>query len=209
MKIKLKHSEITKQICHEFTIDFKNEYEFKEHTLQKEDLPDFSIGFITGTSGSGKSLLLKTFGEPENIIYNEDDAVASHFKNYKEAAEKLQAVGFNSITQWLLPRRALSQGQGYRVDLAMQLKSGMISDEFTSTIDRNTALGLSNSIQRYIREKNLKNIVLAGVHKDVIPFLKPDWIYCTDTRKLTISLCSYDITDLDKKEFRRKPFMTL
>jgi ABC-type ATPase with predicted acetyltransferase domain len=80
----------------------------------------------------------------------------------------------------------------------------MVRDEFTSTIDRNTAMGLCNSVQRYIRDKNLTNVIFAGVHQDVIPFLKPDWIYNTDERTLTINKDKYDMTVKDNKPYFMK-----
>ena len=202
MTITLKESDITKEIQKMFTIKYQKEYTFNEHILNI-DFP-FNIGFITGQSGSGKSVLLKTFGTEDIIEWNDDDAVCSHFKNTTDAVERLQAVGFNSVPQWFLPRKALSQGQGYRVDLARSLHSNMVRDEFTSTIDRNTAMGLCNSIQRYIRTKKLTNIIFAGVHRDVIPFLKPDWIYDADTRTLTLNKDEYDMEIKDSKPYFMK-----
>ena len=202
MTLTLKESDITKEIQKMFTIEYKKEYTFNKHSLNI-DFP-FSIGFITGQSGSGKSLLLKTFGKEDIIKWNNNDAVCSHFNDATDAIERLQAVGFNSVPQWLLPRKVLSQGQGYRVDLARSLKSNMVRDEFTSTIDRNTAMGLCNSIQKYIRSKKLSNIIFAGVHQDVIPFLQPDWIYNTDTRLLTINKDQYDVEIKENKPYFMK-----
>ena len=202
MTVKLEESEITKAVCEMFTIEFQDEYTFNEHNLDIDF--KFNIGFITGQSGSGKSLLLKTFGKEQSITWKDNEAVCSHFKNTNDAINRLQAVGFNSVPQWLLPRRILSQGQGYRVDLARSLKSNMVRDEFTSTIDRNTAMGLSNSVQKYIRSKNLTNVIFAGVHQDIIPFLQPDWIYNTDDRILTINKDKYNMEIKENKPYFMK-----
>jgi len=209
LKTELKETDITKEICKNFTIDYTTHYEFKVPYLDKSVLPEFNIGFITGQSGSGKSLMLKEFGEEKTINWRDNDAVCSHFENYDDAVNRLQAVGFNSIPQWLLPYKILSQGQQYRVNLARAIESNSVRDEFTSTIDRNTAMGLCNSLQRYIRTNDLKNIVFAGVHQDVIEYLRPDWVYYTDDDSLTINSAVYDITDIDKKEFTKKPFMKI
>ena len=204
MKTKLVDSSITEQIKKNFTIEIGDTYEFLEHSLDDVNLPkDFNIGFITGVSGSGKSLLLKRFGTEETPTWDSNEAVSSHFKDYNDAVQRLQAVGFNTIPQWLLPYRILSTGQKYRVNLARTIKSNTVMDEFTSYIDRSTALGLCNSLQRYIREHNLKNIVFSGVHKDIIPYLKPDWVYDT-CGTLTINSETYELTDLSSGQFERK-----
>ena len=208
LKTKLKPSSITEQVCKEFTYEWNPIFEFEVPELDISKLPkDFNIGFITGTSGSGKSLLLKQFGTEETITWNDDNAVCSHFENYEDAVNRLQGVGFNSIPMWLAPRKILSTGQGYRVDLARAIKNGTVRDEFTSFIDRSTALGLCNSLQRYIRNNDITGVVFAGVHKDIIPYLQPDWIFCTDDKTLTINGKIYEVQDMvecvvqKKKEF--------
>jgi hypothetical protein len=203
---KLKESDITKQVCKEFTYEWQGEHSFQPHHIPKEYLPtDFNIGFITGTSGSGKSILLSEFGDEGSISWKQDESVCSHFKSYKDAVDRLQGVGFNSIPMWLAPRKILSTGQGYRVDLARAIKPGMVRDEFTSFIDRSTAMGLCNSIQRYIRSNDIKNVVFAGVHKDIIPYLKPDWVYNTDDSTLTVNGKIYDVEDMQEVKFIKKP----
>ena len=204
MITKITPSEITERIKKEFTIEMSDTYEFKEHSLDNVNLPkDFNIGFITGNSGSGKSLLLKTFGTETIPEWFDNEAVASHFDSYEDAVQRFQAVGFNTVPQWLLPYRILSTGQKYRVNLARTINSNTVMDEFTSYIDRSTALGLCNSLQRYIREKNLKNIVFAGVHQDIIPYLKPDWVYNTNGT-LTINSETFELTDLETGQFEKK-----
>ncbi len=54
-------------------------------------------------------------------------------------------------------------------------------DEFTSEVNRETAKSLCVSVSKYIRKKNLKNIVLASCHKDIIPWLQPDWVFDCDS----------------------------
>ena len=81
---------------------------------------------------------------------------------------------------WCRPRKVLSVGEGFRADLALNLDSYMIFDEFTSTIDRNVAKSTCNGIQKYIRDKGLHNIVFCSCHKDFIPFLKPDIVIDLD-----------------------------
>jgi len=208
---KLKNSDIVKQVCKDFTYEFKDEYEFVPHYIDKNKLPkDWQVGLIIGTSGSGKSLLLQEFGTHKNPEWDNTEAVCSHFETYEEATKKLLGAGFNSVPQWLVPYDILSTGQKYRVDLARSISDNSVFDEFTSVIDRATALGLSNSIQRLIREENYKNVVFASVHKDIIPYLQPDWVYNTDDHTITINSEIYDIESLEKMQFiRKEPFMEI
>jgi len=204
---KLNKDSIVEKICQDFTYEFKDEYIFEKHDI-KNDLPkNFGIGAIVGTSGSGKSILLNEFGVEIIPAWDDDKAICSHFNDYEEATDKLMGAGFNSIPQWLVPFSILSTGQKYRVNLARNLKSGMIADEFTSVIDRGTALSLANSVQKYIRSNNLTNIVFASVHKDIIPYLQADWVYNTDDKTLEINSKIWDMsldTIQEKIEFVNK-----
>ena len=59
-------------------------------------------------------------------------------------------------------------------------------------------------VEKVIKDKNLTNVIFAGVHQDVIPFLKPDWIYNTDERTLTINKDKYNMTVKDNKPYFMK-----
>jgi ABC-type ATPase with predicted acetyltransferase domain len=54
-------------------------------------------------------------------------------------------------------------------------------DEFTSEVNRETAKSLCVCVSKYIRKKDIKNIVLASCHKDIIPWLQPDWVFDCDS----------------------------
>ena len=146
------------------------DYEF--NGISKFELPDCSlpirdgnwgIGLILGSSGSGKTKLLETVYENKCIDFNweKDKAIVSHFPSYEEAIDKLGAVGLNSIPSWCKPFHVLSNGEQFRVNMAMKLKDNVTIDEFTSVVDRQVAKSCSNSIKKYITRKNLKGIVLA------------------------------------------------
>jgi len=47
-------------------------------------------------------------------------------------------------------------------------------------------MSCSNAMRRYVDKKNLKNIVLASCHYDIIEWLRPDWIFDTSTKKLDV-----------------------
>lgn len=175
--------EFTDMVEQNFDYDFNGEsmfypYEFPE---QLKDI-DFQIMVITGASGRGKSTFLKEFVGYKNLEnkYDNSKAIVSNFKSPKDASERLSAVGLNSMPVWCRPRNVLSVGEGFRADVALNLDSYMIFDEFTSTVDRTVAKSTCNSVQRYIRDKNLKNVIFCSCHKDYIPFLKPDIVVDLD-----------------------------
>lgn len=160
--------------------DYKFEGESKFEGWEKPTIPsDFSIGLILGPSGSGKSLLLKMFGQEKEIVWNPEKAVVSHFSTPSDAIDRLMAVGLNSIPSWCRPFHVLSNGEQFRAGLARKLENGAVVDEFTSVIDRNVAKAASVAMRRYVDRTRLKNIVLASCHYDILEWLRPDWYFDT------------------------------
>lgn len=207
LKTKIHHCHITDKVRETFTIAKKEFHTFDTHEIAQELIPaDFNIGLIVGSSGSGKSLLLDDFGTANYPIWDKR-AIASHFKSYEDAEKRLLGCGLNSIPMWLTPYGILSTGQKYRADTAKMLNHNAVFDEFTSVIDRNTAIALSNSIQKYIRKEQLQGVVFASVHRDIIEYLKPDWMYDTDTRKLTINADTYK--ELNETEYLDKRYIKI
>lgn len=179
--------EFTNEAQLNFDYEFDGKSRYYPYELPKELLNiDFDIMVICGRSGSGKSTLLKEFGEYGFMsnTYDNSKAVISNFSNPYEATHKLSAVGLNSIPVWCRPRNVLSIGEGFRADVALNLNSYTIFDEFTSTIDRNVAKSTCNGIQKYIRKNGLHNIIFCSCHKDYIPFVKPDIVVDLDEEKV-------------------------
>lgn len=171
--------EITEDLIRPFDYDSEGTEEFYPYLLP-EGLPtDFGIGVIVGASGTGKSTLLKEFGQPISPIWGQG-SIASHFENAVDANERLSAAGLMSVPEWVKPYHALSNGQQFRADLARSLHSGAVIDEFTSVVDRTVAKAASTAMARYVRKNGLRNIVLATCHRDVLEYLEPDWIIDTD-----------------------------
>lgn len=189
MKSNVIQDEITAEISKIFDYKFDGTTEFVPPSIGMIDkettLKDFNIGLIVGPSGSGKSTMLKDFGVEVDPQWDPDLCVASHFENVKQAQERLGAVGFNSIPSWLRPYHVLSNGEQFRARLARQLDNNVVVDEFTSVIDRDVAKSCSNAIHRYIHANGLKNIVFSSCHYDIIEWLRPDWVFDTQTGKLT------------------------
>ena len=91
----------------------------------------------------------------------------------------------------------MSVGEGFRADVALNLNSYTLFDEFTSTIDRNVAKATSNGLQKYIRRNGLDHIVFCSCHKDYIPYLKPDIVIDLDEEK--VFDCRGDKVYLEKR----------
>lgn len=147
----------------------------------KPDLPDdYGIGVIVGGSGSGKSTLLAHFGKPAVLDWDYRRSVAAHFPTADEAAARLNAVGLSSVPAWGKPFHVLSNGERFRAELARTLNHGAIVDEFTSVVDRTVAAAASRSLAKFVRAGGARRLTLATVHRDVLPWLEPDWIIDTD-----------------------------
>ena len=155
------------------------------------DIPEFTcpdeynIGMIVGASGSGKSQILKQYFNInlEEVVaeWFSDKAIVSHFDTPDEAIEKLFACGLASVPTLCKPFHILSNGEKYRANVARQLKDNMILDEFTSEVNRETAKSLSVALSKYIRQKNIRNVVLSSCHKDIIEWIEPDWVFDCDS----------------------------
>ena len=144
----------------------------------------FKIGVIVGSSGSGKSTILKEFGIEETPIWDPSKSIVSHFDSPDDAINKLGSVGLNSVPSWYKPYHVLSNGEKFRADLARKIKTNAVIDEFTSVVDRNVAKAASVSLSRYVKNNKLENIVLSTCHYDIIDWLEPDWVLNTDTGEL-------------------------
>ena len=178
-------------------------YEIPEKILDM----DVNIIQIVGPSGSGKSTFLKAFKKAgwryPTKSYDNTKAVISNFiDDPDDGLSALQSVGLSSMPVICRPRSVLSTGEGFRADMALNLGDRVMVDEYTSVIDRNVAMAASNGIQKYIRRKGFKNVILCGCHYDVIPYVKPDILI--DLQKGVV----YDFRDKDTRERLLKKALT-
>jgi GNAT superfamily N-acetyltransferase len=180
--------EITDRISECFDYEFTGQSLYEPH--KKPHLPKhFGIGVIYGSSGSGKSSLLQSFGEEEQIHWDCNKAIASHFESADDAIERLSATGLNSIPSWMKPYHVLSNGEAFRADLARRLKSGAVIDEFTSVVNRQVAKSASVAIRRYVDSHSLQNVVIATCHSDILDWIEPDWTFNCDTGDMSVGRC--------------------
>lgn len=194
LKVKVEQDEFTARVAQAFDLEFDGVIETEIPDFKFPPYNSYNIGLIVGSSGSGKSTLLhtglwwdsssmKAASASEDGIFDwkHNKAIVSHFDTPDEAIEKLHACGLASVPTLCKPYHVLSNGEKYRAEFARMLENDLIMDEFTSEVNRETAKSLCVSASKYIRKKNLKNIVLASCHKDIIDWLQPDWVFDCDT----------------------------
>lgn len=154
------------------------------NNLNLSKLGDWNIGVICGASGSGKSTILRHLcgGDLSVVEFDNTKSVISNFDKMdaKSASKLLSSIGLASVPTWLRPYSSLSNGEKYRAELAKTICESnsdiIFVDEYTSVVDRNVAMSMSNALQRYIRANN-KKIILATCHYDIFEWLRPNWIY--------------------------------
>jgi ABC-type lipoprotein export system ATPase subunit/GNAT superfamily N-acetyltransferase len=146
------------------------------------------IVYITGDSGSGKSVLLKALEKDIrtdmglsciNIadIKPEPDKplIETVGKSLEEALELLSRVGLNDAFLFLRTYEQLSDGQKYRYKIAKLVESGAqfwILDEFAATLDRDTAKIVAYNLQKLARQQG-KAVLAATTHTDLFEDLNP------------------------------------
>jgi len=132
------------------------------------DNAEFKIGptdivYITGDSGSGKSVLLKALEKDIrrdmgltciNIAEIKPEPnkplIETVGKSLEEALELLSRVGLNDAFLFLRTYEQLSDGQKYRYKIAKMIESQAqfwVMDEFAATLDRDTAKIVAYNLQ--------------------------------------------------------------
>jgi ABC-type lipoprotein export system ATPase subunit/GNAT superfamily N-acetyltransferase len=154
-------------------------YDNVELKIGKKD-----VVYITGDSGSGKSVLLRALRrdlgeqaidlaevkpEPDKPLI---DTVG---KNFNEGLELLSRAGLNDAFLFVRRFRELSDGQKYRYKIAKLIESNKqwwFADEFCSTLDRDMAKIVAFNIQKVARQMG-RAVVVATTHTDLFEDLKP------------------------------------
>ncbi len=73
------------------------------------------------------------------------------------------------------------------VDIARALcldKPLIVFDEFTSVVDREIAKVSALAISKAVRRSN-KKFIAVTCHYDVVDWLEPNWVFCTDTMEFS------------------------
>jgi len=146
------------------------------------------IVYITGDSGSGKSVLLKALekdikGDMGLSTINIADIkpplgkplIETVGKTLEEGLELLSKVGLNDAFLFLRTYEQLSDGQKYRYKIAKMMESKAqfwIMDEFAATLDRDTAKIVAFNLQKLARQQG-KAVLAATTHTDLSEDLNP------------------------------------
>jgi ABC-type ATPase with predicted acetyltransferase domain len=155
---------------------------------------EFKIGpkdvvYITGDSGSGKSVLLKALEKDIkkdmglssiSIADIQPDPgkplIETIGATLEEGLELLSKVGLNDAFLFLRSYEQLSDGQKYRYKIAKMMESGAqfwIMDEFAATLDRDTAKIVAFNLQKLARQQG-KAVIAATTHLDLLEDLNPN-----------------------------------
>jgi ABC-type lipoprotein export system ATPase subunit/GNAT superfamily N-acetyltransferase len=182
LKSIIKNDKYTNYVYESFDIQNREETEVEvSFNLSEAKTFDWNIGVIYGSSGSGKTTILKRMGELFKSNFNHEKPLISNFDwlEPKEATLLLTSMGLSSVPTWLRPFHLLSNGEQYRAELAYKVGKAkdsdvILVDEYTSVVDRDVAKAMSFALQKYIRKTN-KRIILASCHYDIMEWLMPDW----------------------------------
>ena len=142
------------------------------------------IVYITGDSGSGKSVLLRAIradlGDEavdlsEVVVDVEKPLIETVGATVEEGLELLSKVGLNDAFLFLRTYSQLSDGQKYRYRIAKLIESGKqwwLMDEFAACLDRDTAKIIAYNLQKIARQQG-KAVIAATTHSDLQEDLKP------------------------------------
>jgi ABC-type ATPase with predicted acetyltransferase domain len=153
------------------------------------------ICYITGPSGSGKSVLLRELIaaahdeciDLDSINLCDRNAVIDCINgNFIDALRTLSIAGLSDVFAVLNRPCHLSEGQKYRFRLAKALSFSAASheqratshkiifaDEFCSNLDRITAAVIAYQIRKFATRHNIA-FILASSHEDLLADLRPD-----------------------------------
>jgi GNAT superfamily N-acetyltransferase len=162
------------------------------------DLPieetDWKIGVVVGASGSGKTSIGRGVWEDVGIYNGDNDwdpgkpiiDCISPGGSFDEITGALSSVGLGSVTTWLRPYHALSNGEKFRAGLARiiaEKPDRVIIDEFTSVVDRQIAKIGAGAFSKAFKRGGGRAILLS-CHYDILDWLEPDWVFDTHTGEL-------------------------
>lgn len=151
------------------------------------DIRPADVVYITGQSGSGKSLLLRDLSEKmreeglkvadiNDVPLDDKPVIELLGKTTVEALELLAKAGISDAWIFLRKPSELSDGQRYRLRLAKLLESDAdvwVADEFGAILDRVTAKAVAMNMAKVARAEK-RTFMIATTHSDMVEELAPD-----------------------------------
>lgn len=167
------------------------------------------VNVIYGKSGTGKSSLLNKIkeqlgGVDLGSLQVQDDIVINMVgKDLKDAIGILTTCGLGQGNLFLHKYSQLSDGQKFRMKLAMLLDSNdntiLYIDEFGSMLDESTSLALACTLNKYVRKNNFTLFVCSN-NLEVGKRFRPDTFISLDYDagfEIDYSLNDRSSSDLD------------
>jgi ABC-type ATPase with predicted acetyltransferase domain len=150
------------------------------------------VVYVTGQSGSGKSLILRELARQMESDLGSDrgglvvadlnrlelpdvPVIETVGTTTTEAADLLAKAGISDAWIYIRKPQELSDGQRYRLKLAMlmaQKADVWVADEFGAVLDRVTAKCVAFNMQKVARRLN-KTLIVATTHTDLKDELGP------------------------------------
>lgn len=146
------------------------------------------ITVIFGASGSGKSSVLRGIYKELGGFFLSEMKVPNDYLiniigvNIQEAISILSSVGLGQGHLFLCKYNELSDGQKFRLRLALMLSKGektVYVDEFGAGLDVTTAKNLAITLAKYIRRNKIHAFICCN-NFDVVEALSPDRIIKMD-----------------------------
>jgi len=164
-----------------------NDKKFVVYDDLELDVEQGDVVYITGQSGSGKSLLLRELADQmakqqkvadvDAVLWNNDMPLIDQLgETMSEAIRILSVAGINDAYLLIRKPYELSDGQRYRLALAIIIESGAkiwIADEFGAKLDRVTAKVVAFNMQKIARKVGA-TLIVATTHTDLADELGAD-----------------------------------
>lgn len=150
------------------------------------EVNDGDVVYITGQSGSGKSLLLRGLAaqmdeqgkrvvDLDKITFADKPVIDQLGATTVDATDLLAKAGISDAYIYLRKPSELSDGQRYRLKLALVMGTPAdvwVADEFGAVLDRVTAKAVAFNMQKVARSLG-KTFIVATTHTDLKEELAP------------------------------------